>query len=131
MLEELLRVLSTAFQTKDVESLLRLFSTTATVTYAGSESGEKATGPTELRALLSDLLGRPMAYSFEFRDITFSEQDGLAWLLADGDCTQTGDDGAKETFAYRLTGVLANESAQWRWLLLAGSEPTPVNPESS
>lgn len=125
-LQEVLRDLSTAFRTKDVDGLLRLFSTTATVTYAGSESGEKATGPTELRRLLSDLLGRPMAYSFEFRDITFSEQNGLVWLLADGGGTQTGDDGATETFPYRLTGVLANESAQWRWLLLAGSEPAPA-----
>lgn len=124
-LQEVLRALSTAFQTKEIEGLLRLFSTTATVTYAGSEPGEKATGATELRRLLSDLLGRPMAYSFEFRDITFSEQNELVWLLADGDCTQTGDDGMTETFAYRLTGVLANEGEQWRWLLLAGSEPTP------
>lgn len=126
MLQELLRALSRAFQTRDTEGLLRLFSSTATVTYAGSESGEKASGPTELRRLLSDLLGRPVAYSFEFRDITFSELNGLVWLLADGAGTQTGDDGATETFAYRITGVLANEDAQWRWLLLAGSEPTPA-----
>jgi ketosteroid isomerase-like protein len=125
MLQEVLRALSTAFQTKDAEGLLGLFSTTATATYAGSESGEKATGPTELRRLLSDLLGRPVAYSFEFRDITFSERNELVWLLADGDCIQTGDDGMTETFAYRLTGVLANEGARWRWLLLAGSEPSP------
>jgi len=123
-LQELLRALSTAFQTKDTERLLRLFSTTATVTYAGSEAGEKATGPTALRRLLCDLLGRPMAYSFEFRDITFSEHNELVWLLADGNGTQTGVDGAKESFPYRVTGILANEHAQWRWLLLAGSEPT-------
>ena len=67
---------------------MRLFSTSATVTYAGSESGEKATGPTELRRLFSDLLGRAVAYSFEFRDITFSEQNELVWMLADGDGTQ-------------------------------------------
>jgi len=103
---------------------LRLFGTTATVTYAGSKSGEKATGPTELRRVRSDLLGRPMAYSFEFRDITFSKQNELVWRLADGDGIQTGDDAVMETFACRLTGVLANEVAQWRWLLLAGSEPT-------
>jgi hypothetical protein len=124
-LQEVLRALSTAFRTKDLEGLLRLFSTTATVTYAGSEADEKATGPTELRRLLSDLLGRPVAYSFEFRDITFGETDELVWLLADGDGTQTGDDGGTETFPYRLTGVLTDEDAQWRWLLLAGSEPTP------
>lgn len=126
MLQELLSALSTAFQTKDAEGLFRLFSATATVTYAGSESGEKATGTTELRRLLSDLLGRPVAYSFQFRDITFGEQCGLVWLLAEGEGTETGEDGAAETFAYRLTGVLANEEAQWRWLVLAGSEPTPA-----
>jgi ketosteroid isomerase-like protein len=125
IMEGLLHALSTAFRTKDTEGLLRLFSSTAAVTYAGSESGEKATGPTELRLLLSDLLGRPMSYSFEFGDITFSEHDRLVWLLAEGDCTQTGADGAKEAFPYRLTGVLADEGAQWRWLMLAGSEPTP------
>jgi hypothetical protein len=47
-------------------ALLRLFSTTAGVTYACSERGEKATGPTELRRMLSDLLARPQTYSFEF-----------------------------------------------------------------
>jgi hypothetical protein len=125
MLQELLGSLSRAFQTKDVEGLLRLFSATATVTYAGSESGEKATGPAELRRLLSDLLSRPMAYSFEFGDVIFGERDGLVWLLADGDGTETGDDGATATFPYRLTGVLTNEEAQWRWLVLVGSEPTP------
>jgi ketosteroid isomerase-like protein len=141
--QAVLHALSSAFQARDAEGLLRLFSSTATVTYAGSESGEKATGPTELRRLLTDLLGRPVAYSFDFGDVTYSEHDELVWLLADGECTQTGDDGSTETFAYRLTGVLANEGAankgaenkgaanegaanegaQWRWLLLAGSEP--------
>jgi SnoaL-like domain len=136
MLQEALHALSTAFHTKDAEGLQRLFSTTATVTYAGSESGEKATGPTELRRLLSDLLSRPVAYSFEFHDITFSEHNEMVWLLADGYGTQTGDNGATETFPYRLTGVLAIESARWRWRLLAGSEPSPgvapsqvLNPE--
>lgn len=125
MLQELLRALSSAFQTRDAEALIRLFSATADVTYAGSESGEKATGPVEVRNLLSDLLRRPEAYSFEFDDLTFGEHSGLVWLLADGNGTQTGDDGEAETFPYRLTGVLAHEEGGWRWLMLAGSEPTP------
>jgi len=124
MLQELLRALSAAFATRDTEGLLRLFSGTSGVTYAGSEAGEKATGPSELRLLLSDLLARPPAYSFEFRDVTFSEHSGLVWLLADGDCTETGEDGERDTFAYRLTGVLAREAGRWRWLVLVGSEPS-------
>lgn len=127
MLDEVLRTLSSAFHAKDVEGLLRLFSTSATVTYAGSEPGEKATGGIELRRLLAELLVRPTALSFTFDDVTFGEHHDLVWLLADGDCTQTGDDGATVTFAYRLTGVLArDERAQWRWLLLSGSEPTAL-----
>jgi len=124
MLQELLSALSTAFATRDTEGLLRLFSATAGVTYAGSERDEKATGPTELRRLLSDLLARPQTYSFEFPAVTFSEHSGLVWALADGDCTENGLDGETDTFAYRLTGVLAREADQWRWLVLVGSEPT-------
>ena len=125
VLQELLRQLSTAFQTRDVPALADLFSATDEVTYAGSESGEKATGPREVRRLLSDLLSRPVAYAFEFSDLTFDEHRGTVWLLAEGQGTQIGDDGTTETFPYRLTGVLAYEEAHWRWLVLAGSEPTP------
>lgn len=122
--QEVLRALSTAFQARDPEGLLRLFSSTATVTYAGSEAGEKATGPAGVRRVLTDLLARPMAYSFDLPDIIFGERAELVWLLADGEGTQTGDDGATASFPYRLTGVLSREEDGWRWLLLAGSEPT-------
>lgn len=124
ILQELLSDLSAAFATRDPERLLGLFSATADVTYAGSERGERATGPTELRRMLSDLLARPQTYTFDFPAVTFSEHSGLVWLLADGDCTETSADGVTDTFAYRLTGVLARETGRWRWLVLVGSEPT-------
>ena len=123
ILQELLGCLSTAFSTRDIPGLLRLFSGTAGATYAGSEPAEKATGPDELRALFSDLLARPGTYSFEFRDVTFGEQSGLVWVLADGDGTETGGDGATDAFGYRVSGVLVQEEGRWCWLLLAGSEP--------
>lgn len=124
VLRDLLRQLSTAFETRDLPALTDLFSATHTVTYAGSESGERATGPREVRRLLSGLLSRPVAYAFEFGDLTFDERQGTVWLLAEGRGTQIGDDGTTETFPYRLTGVLAHEQAQWRWLMLVGSEPS-------
>lgn len=123
ILQELLRALSTGFRTRDAEGLLRLFSGSATVTYAHSKLGEKAIGPTELRGLLSELLGRAVAYSFEFPDVIFCEHSGFVWLLAEGNCTETDDDGATAVFPYRFTGVLAQEEARWRWLVLVGSEP--------
>ncbi|MEO3935817.1 nuclear transport factor 2 family protein [Dermatophilaceae bacterium Soc4.6] len=124
VLRDLLRQLSTAFETRDLPALTDLFSATNAVTYAGSESGERATGPREVRRLLSDLLSRPMAYAFEFSDLIFDDRRGTVWLLAEGEGTQIGDDGTTETFPYRLTGVLAYEQARWRWLMLVGSEPT-------
>ena len=123
ILQDLLGRLSTAFSTRDIPGLLRLFSGTAGATYAGSEPAEKATGPDELRALFSDLLARPGTYSFEFRDVTFGEHSGLVWVLADGDATETGGDGATDAFGYRVSGVLVQEEGRWCWLLLAGSEP--------
>jgi hypothetical protein len=122
--QALLRAVSTAFETRDVEGLLRLFSAATTVCYAGSEKGEKATGPAELRRLLSTLLSRPVAYSFELGEVTFGEYNGLVWVLADGEGTETGEEAGTQTFPYRLTGLLANENAQWRWLALVGSELT-------
>jgi len=103
-LRELLHALSAAFQSKDVEALLRLFSTDPAVTYAGSEFNEKATGPAEVRALLSELLGRPATYSFDFGDLTFSEHHGLVWLLADGQGTETRQDGTRHKGSPVRTG---------------------------
>jgi hypothetical protein len=124
VLQELLGALSTAFRARDIEGLMQLFSVSKMVTYAGSEVGEKATGPSGLRSLLTELLARPLAYSFKFPDVTFSEHTRFVWLIADGDGTETGDDGGSATFPYRITGVLAREGEQWRWLVLVGSEPS-------
>jgi len=127
VLRDLLRQLSTAFETRDLAALTDQFSATDVVTYAGSESGEKATSPREVRRLLSGLLSRPVAYAFEFGDLTFDERQGTVWLLAEGEGTQIGDDGTTEMFPYRLTGVLVYERAHWRWLMLVGSEPTATS----
>jgi SnoaL-like domain len=123
ILADLLGSVTTAFQDKDVESLLRLFSSRSTATYAGSRPDEKATGLTEIRRLLWDVLSRPAACSFKLCDVLFSEQEALVWLLAEGDRTETGDDGVTASFPYRLSGVLTQEEAGWRWLVLVGSEP--------
>lgn len=125
VLREALCALSEAFRARDAACLLELFSTTETVTYAGSEAGERATGLTDLHRLFTTLLSRPVAYSFQFDEITFSERGDTVWVLADGCCTETTDAGGTESFPYRLAGVLTGEDGQWRWEMLACSEPTP------
>jgi hypothetical protein len=124
ILQNLLRALSEAFRTRDVEQLLLLFSQRPTATYAGSETDEKATGPSAMRQLFTQLLARDAGYSFTFPETTYSGTSDLVWVLADGTGVETTPSGAAEAFPYRLTGILAREEGRWRWLLLTGAEPT-------
>jgi ketosteroid isomerase-like protein len=101
----------------------------STVTYAASGRDRKATGQAGVSSLLSDLLNRKMAYSFEFHDVIFSEHDDLVWVFAEGEGHETADDGITAAFRYQTTGVLKQEGAQWRWLVLVGSEPEPYDDE--
>ncbi len=121
--------LSSAFRDQDVDRLLGLFSERPDVTYAGSELGERATGPAALEVLLTQVLGRDEAYAFDLPDVRVAEVGDALSVLAEGTGTAHPTDGEPETFAYRLTGVLVNEHDRWVWLLLVGSEPTaPAEP---
>jgi ketosteroid isomerase-like protein len=124
ILQNLLRTLSDAFRTRDLEKLLLLFSTHPTATYAGSEADEKATGRGAMRHLFTRLFARDATYSFTFPDITYGETGDLVWVLADGTGVETTPSGAAEDFPYRITGILQWEDGRWRWLLLTGAEPT-------
>ena len=118
--------LSAAFHTRDVERLLDSFSSSPNATYAGSEAGERATGMIELSRLFTRLLSREAAYTFHFPDLLHSKEFDLVWLLADGQGFEHRPGLPPDPFDYRITGVLRRERDRWRWLLLAGSEPTPA-----
>lgn len=126
-LDAVLTALSRAFARRDLEAMLALFSRRPDTTYAGSESGEVATGAERLRALFSALLGREEAYSFEFQASLQVPVGDAVGVLAEGLGKATGPDGSVEVFAYRLTGILVPEEGNWTWLLLNGSEPSAVS----
>ena len=116
--------MSAAFAGRDVEALLDCFSDGDSATYAGSESGEIATGAGELRDLFARLFARHACYSFAFPQPRCEPVGDAFWLLAEGTGYETHPDGAVEEFRYRVTGLLRHERGTWRWVLLAGSEPS-------
>ncbi|MDP9226504.1 MAG: nuclear transport factor 2 family protein, partial [Actinomycetota bacterium] len=105
-MQTILSELSTAFQTRDLDGLLALFSTSPIATYAGSETDETATGALALRHLFARLLGRKTIYSFHFPHLIYSEAPGVVWVLGDGEGVETRPHHTAEVFAYRITGVL-------------------------
>ncbi len=122
--------LSSAFRDQDVDRLLGLFSQRPEVTYAGSELGERASGRGDLGVLLTQVLGRDEAYAFDLPDVRVAAVGDAVSVLAEGTGTAHPATGDRETFAYRLTGVLVREQDRWVWLLLVGSEPTaPAEPD--
>lgn len=115
--------LSNAFRDQDVDRLLGLFSKRPEVTYAGSELGERATGPADLAALLTQVVGRDEAYAFDLTDVRIAEVGDVLSVLAEGTGTAHAAGREPVTFGYRLTGVLVRERGRWVWLLLVGGEP--------
>lgn len=127
IVHQLLAELSAAFHGRHVGRLLALFADHPQVTYAGSEQGERATGTPALASLLTRLLAREQAYAFEFPHPSWLPAGEAIGVLADGTGTGTSRDGAVETFAYRLCGILLPDGTGWRWLLLSGSEPAATD----
>ncbi len=125
---DILNDLCIAFSTRDLTGLLAQFADNPTATYAGSESGETATGRAALRILFDQLFARGPSYHFDFAPpiwSTISQRD--VWVLADGTATENRPDREPETFPYRVTGVLTHQRHHWRWQLLTGCEPTHVS----
>lgn len=117
--------LCSAFSARDVERMLGLFSEAPHATYAGSEAGEKAVGPVELRRLFTELFARDAVYSFTFPAATHARIGAdAAWILAEGEGIESRPQAAPVVFAYQIVGIVVLEKLQWRWSLLSGSEPS-------
>ena len=119
-----LRRMSEGFERKDLPGLLADFSDEGSVTYAGSETGELATGKPALETLLTTLLARDVHYSFTFADIRADTVGDTIWVVAEGTGRESAMDGSAEDFPYRVCGLLVSEHQGYRWLVLNGGEPT-------
>jgi len=123
--------LGDAFAAADVERVVAMFADEGDVIYAGSEPGEVAVGQSALRVLLTDLFSRVERYSWRCRSVhTVTCATGVivvadATLLVYAGTHAGGNDESQpqQTAPYRVSGLLENSTAGWRWRFCHGSEP--------
>jgi uncharacterized protein (TIGR02246 family) len=113
-----------AWRSRDLEALLAQFAAEADVLLLGSEQGEVARGPVELRRLLEHFFAEPITYEWRWQSREVFGSGTLAWLAAESAIVETGPDG-EATLPYRITGVLERRGARWLWRLFHGSAPDP------
>jgi ketosteroid isomerase-like protein len=111
-----------ALERRDLGATLALFVGHPDVTLIGSEEGETATGPSELRSFFERLLARPGTFRFGWRSCTVSARGDVAWFFADAIAHYTENDHVASV-DYRTTGVLEREENHWLFAQYHGSEP--------
>jgi len=107
---------------RDIEATLALFVPDADVTLVGSEAGETATGPSELRSFFERIFARPGTFCFEWRSCTVSARGDVAWFFADTAARYTEHEHVA-TVSYRTTGILERREDRWLFVQYHGSEP--------
>lgn len=117
--------LSAAFAARDVAAALACFVTGDDIGYAGSEHAENAAGRVAVTALLTKIFARPEAYSWQATTISVRHHAGSAYLFAEADGFAHTDDGSVVPFPYRISGILEEQTGQWRWRHCHGCEPAP------
>jgi ketosteroid isomerase-like protein len=118
------RELSDAFAARDLPAALACFVAGDDVGYAGSERAETATGRAALIALLTAVLGRDEAYSWQATAVTVHEHGTSAYVFAEADGSVRTDAGDTEAFAYRVSGLVERVGDRWLWRHCHGCEPT-------
>lgn len=112
---------------RDLEGILALFSSDADVSLVGSEAGETARGPSELRSFFERLFRRPGTFSFDWRSREISARGDVAWFFADATAIYTEGENVT-TVPYRTTGILQRENNRWLIVHYHGSEPAQAQP---
>lgn len=119
---DVLRAFTDHLAARDLEGVLGLFVSDPDVTLVGSEAGEIAIGPSELRAFFRRIFARPGTFRFEWRTCRVSAGGAFAWFFADA-LAHYSEPGNDATVPYRTTGVLARRGDRWRLAHYHGSEP--------
>jgi ketosteroid isomerase-like protein len=110
---------------RDLDGVLGLFVSDPDVTLVGSEAGEIAVGPGELRAFFQRILARAGTFRFEWRTCRVSAEGDAAWFFADAIAHYSGPEGVASA-PYRTTGVLTRRGDRWLFAQYHGSEPVNV-----
>jgi uncharacterized protein (TIGR02246 family) len=117
-----LAALDEAFARGDVQTVLSLC--TDDVVFIGSGEGEEAVGRDAIgpmfRALAPQLEG--MTFSLAWESVEVNVVGDVALVYARGPATLVTSR-RRDSFEYRLTGVLLRDGGRWRWRVHHGSEP--------
>lgn len=120
-----LHALSDGFAARDVARCLACYTSHPDISYLGSEAGELGHGRRAVRALLTELFRRPEAYSWHATTVTVHPAGDLLHITADATGLTSGDDGTRQQFPYRLSGLLQPDTGRLRWRVVVGAEPAP------
>jgi uncharacterized protein (TIGR02246 family) len=107
---------------RDLDGVLGLFVSDSDVTLVGSEAGETAFGPAELRAFFERIFARVGTFQFEWRTCRISAEGEVAWFFADA-VAHYGEPEGVASAPYRTTGVLKRHRDRWLLAHYHGSEP--------
>jgi ketosteroid isomerase-like protein len=110
---------------RDLGGVLGLFVSDPDVTLVGSEAGEIAVGPGELRAFFERIFARAGTFRFEWRTCRVSAEGDVAWFFADA-IAHYGEPEGVASVPYRTTGVLKRRGDRWVLAHYHGSEPVNV-----
>lgn len=122
---EVLRAFNDHLAARDLEGVLGLFVSDPDVTLVGSEAGEIAVGPSELRAFFRRVFARRGTFRFEWRTCRVLAGGDVAWFFADT-LAHYNEPGNAATVPYRTTGVLVRRGDRWRFAHYHGSEPVSL-----
>lgn len=119
-----LRAVNDALERRDLDGLLTLFASDPDVSLIGSEAGETAVGPSELRMFFEGLFARAGTFSFDWDSSTVSARGDIAWFVADASTRYLEGQHVTE-IPYRTTGILERQQDRWLLIHYHGSEPVP------
>jgi uncharacterized protein (TIGR02246 family) len=125
----LLERLNQGFARQDVQQVLDLFAPDPEIVFIGSEAGETATGPTQLRTLLEALFARPETYQWRWGEPHGRVTGQVAWLTTEAVLLVEGPE--RLQLPYRTTLVLQRRGDAWLIMHYHGSEPAAVPQQAS
>lgn len=125
----LLERLNKGFAGRDVAQVLDLFALDPELVFIGSEAGETATGPTQLRTLLEALFARPEIYQWRWGQLHVRVIGQFAWLTTEAILLVQSRE--RLELPYRITLVLQRRGDGWLIIHYHGSEPAAAVPQSS
>lgn len=111
-----------ALRDRDLEAIVALFVPDADVTLVGSDAGETAIGPLDLRSFFERIFARAGTFNFDWHSCTVSARGEVAWFFGVGTARYTEHDHVT-TVSYRTTAILEQRQDQWLFVHYHGSEP--------